>query len=607
MESLMENTVDQQATAPASPAKDAPAAASPQLSEEEKKLVREVEELIRTFLVTEKNFNLYPTYGRVVQGSLDKLFKSFEEFFSKDDCLVFQVNSNELRYRDQPVYVEEDRRKSLSFRLYKDGIRDLVFLSDLQRDELEAFLSCIKEARTLEDDEADFVTLFWEKDCAGIQIHLADDYITKEDLPEMTGGAELRQEDHRYRFRIPPEEKQRLSKILESRRADDGDSTFELSEAELEGLRSLVAQEANYFAIFDFVDILQELMVRSPESEVVSRSVKMIRTLISSLVAELDFEHAAQLMRKLYEEAHPSLKEGSKRHLKEMLASVADKQTLIVLETFLKENPKLPKGHGVFKLLRAFPPSAADDFCAFLSIQPHLQSIVEVLVQLGEGRPEVFAKHLEDPDPTVACAMVDIILRTDKEAPLRTIEKAIRHPVETVRLHVAKALVEHGDESVSQAFVPLLQESSCQLLNLALQFFIRHTVSDAYESLEGLTRSRSFYSLDPRRQQLCFKALLKASPEGGLHFIRNRVLKWRFSLSKAERQRKSSALLALALHESPAAEEALDRFARLKRSPLSSVAQRALKERQAANRARIAKALPVDQEREQCPTEVQGV
>ena len=114
----------------------------------------------------------------------------------------------------------------------------------------------------------------------------------------------------------------------------------------------------------------------------------------------------------------------------------------------------------------------------------------EVLIALGSDQAEIFTRYLSDPDPLVVRAMIGILLQADKDKPIERIARTLKHPDESVRIHGARVILENGDSSVGGLFIPLLEESSKQLLNIALQFFGKFSYPQAYENL--------VYGLSPR-------------------------------------------------------------------------------------------------------------
>ena len=544
--------------------------------------LKEVRDLFRQIVVTEENLGLYPAQSKVVKDSIAKLFTVATDCLEKAGTLRLQLGPEHIVYEDEAVYSEPERAKSLAFRIYKDGVREISIIPDATLEELTSFVTCLKESRKVDDDEDDFITLFWEKDCTHIQMQLADDYLSTEDLPDVPQSGEAVSGVIIQRFKVPNDEKERLQDALEKRQADDqGDATFEISEEEAAGIREMVQNEEAYFPLFDFVDILLEVMIRNPDPESFSKSVKMLRTIISALIEDLDFERAAHLMNKLSAEAHPGLTESHRRQLRDMLETFTDKQTFTVLETFLSENDKLAVNHPVFMLMKAFPRAAVETLCSFLRFPKHAQAVSNVLIDIGTGAAGSLAKYLSDPDPLIVRAMIGVLLETDGEQSVNHIAKALKHPDESVRIHGAKTILEKGDASVAPLFIPLLSENSKQLLNLALLCFGKFSCPEAYDHFCALIKNRSFNILDQKRQVHCFKALLKASYSKGIEFIKGTVLKWTFCLTQSSRDKKGAALTALGAFESKATRETLEKFAAKEKSPLAQVARRALKELEA--------------------------
>jgi hypothetical protein len=543
--------------------------------------LEEAREFVRLLLIAEKNFHLYPIYGQVVQQSLDQLDKALQRFIDAGGDLRLQVSQTELRFEDELLHADEDKSRSIAFRLYKDGVRSVHFVGGIDRGELDGFLQCLKEARKADEDDDDFITLFWEKDCPHIIVQLADEMAVLEDLPGIPSEQKIRGLKQK-RFRILLEEKEQLEEALAHRKADDGDARFELSDEEIRALLQLVKQEEEYFAIHDFVDILLELMVRNPDPQSFSKWITMIRTVIAALIEDRDYLHAAQIMEKFAKESHPELTPAHHLQLEQMLASFTDDQTLFLVRTFLQECPKLARNHAVFRLLKALPCQAVEKLCPLLSLAPHVAAISEVLAHLGVGRTEVFSRQLEVAETGVARALIGVILKTETREPLKHLARALKHRDENVRLHAAKVLLEQGGAAIGPLLLPLLAESSRQLLNIALQFFAKVNFAAAYEPLETLTRSRSFHSLDPKRQLLCFKALLQTCPERALEFIERSILAWTPFFWRTPQAVKLAGLSALASSPAPKGKEILERLARRRRGTLGAAARRALLEMQAS-------------------------
>jgi hypothetical protein len=540
---------------------------------------KEVQEFFRQICITEKNLELYPSFSKVVKASVEKLGLVANATLEQTGPLRLRVTQQTFLYEETPIYQEESKGRNLAFRVYQDGVREIVFLPDVSNEELGALATCLQESRNADEEDDDFTTLFWEKDCAHIQLQLADDYLSREDLiavPSLESTVDLLK---LQKFKVPKEEKDNLLQALENRQDDaEGDDSFELSEAETASIREMVHHESSYFPVFDFVDILLELMARNPHPDDFENSLKMLRTLIGTVISELDFERAASLFSRLGAEAHPAFSAAQVQKIRDMLATFNDKQTIFILESYLAENERLSPQNPVFLLMRAFPTSAIEAFCPFLRFQNHAHAVSNVLIQLGAGQVSTLAKYLDDPDPLIVRAMIQVLVGADRANSIEHLARALHHSDPTVRAHAAQSILDNADETAGHLFLPLLTENSKQLLSLALQFFARFPYPDAYENLEKLVKSKNFGLLDQKKQRMCFRAILRSSYSRAIEFLDRRVLRWTFAFRQLGLARKSAALFALAFVDTDKSRILLEKFSRNEKSPLSSVARRSLKE-----------------------------
>ncbi|MEM7261786.1 MAG: hypothetical protein AAF488_07315, partial [Planctomycetota bacterium] len=137
-----------------------------------------VTEIFRQFPVAEKNVRLFPLENQVVRDSMSALMRSFGDFFRlRWEPIRLRVTEADILYEGESVYHDPDKANSLAFRLHKDGLKEIRFLTDLEERELLGFLTTFREVQTVDSDEDDFVTLLWEKDLDQIQFFALDDFV----------------------------------------------------------------------------------------------------------------------------------------------------------------------------------------------------------------------------------------------------------------------------------------------------------------------------------------------------------------------------------------------------------------------------------------------
>ena len=542
----------------------------------------EVREIVRNLSIAEKHHRLYPVHSKVVQDSLDTFVKSVQVYLEASaSALQFHVSKHSLHFGDVEVYHEEQLANSVAGRLHKDGVRGVVFLEDLKHEEAASFLLCFREILDVDEDEADFGTLFWEKDCTNVQLQLVDDAEEcDEESIDLPSGHLFALGFDPQKFSLREGEEERLLEELGTKRgkAEKSDSAFQLTEAEIESIRELVESEETYFAIFDFIDILLEHIARSDREKGLEDAARLIRDVVLALIENLDFDHAALVLAKVSKDPHPALNDRQMKRIREIVGDFTDKKTMQALADFLRENPKLEKNHAVFGFMRLLGREAIPTFCQFMQHHEHIPQLSDVLIEIGKSRGEFFAKQLMDADSKVAQALIHVILNTDKKgAALRRIAAALRHQNEAVRKYAAKVILDHGDREIGSFFVPLLDDPP--LFPVALQFYAKVPFPAAFDPLTKVIFGRLFYNMDQQRQIVCFKAWILSNPDRALELIETKILNWRRSLTQQSHQRKAAAIRGLVYHPGEEARDFILELSEHKRSPLAEIAEQALRMR----------------------------
>jgi hypothetical protein len=88
------------------------------------------------------------------------------------------VRPFELVMDGEVVYIERDRERSLSFRLFRDGVRRLVLASDLPFSETAALVEILLERFSpLAHQEEDFVSLFWKAGFGSVRMVAVEGFV----------------------------------------------------------------------------------------------------------------------------------------------------------------------------------------------------------------------------------------------------------------------------------------------------------------------------------------------------------------------------------------------------------------------------------------------
>lgn len=134
-----------------------------------------------------RSFTLYAPTNAVVRQFLAD-YQAHAAAATKGGDLVLDVHPYELLRDGEVVYREEDRERSLAFRLFRDGVRRLTFRPDVPWDELLSFLEILAVRYVgVRQQEEDVITLLRKGDFKGIGFSAVEGFTPEEDNPEPEG------------------------------------------------------------------------------------------------------------------------------------------------------------------------------------------------------------------------------------------------------------------------------------------------------------------------------------------------------------------------------------------------------------------------------------
>jgi hypothetical protein len=143
------------------------------------------------------SFTLYAPTNAVVRQFLAD-YQSRAAAATESGELVLDVHPFELLRDGEVVYREEDRERSLSFRLFRDGVRRLTFRPNVPWDELLSFLEILAVRYVgVRQQEEDVITLLRKGEFKGIGFSAVEGFTPEEDNPEPEGVRRVRGEGSR--------------------------------------------------------------------------------------------------------------------------------------------------------------------------------------------------------------------------------------------------------------------------------------------------------------------------------------------------------------------------------------------------------------------------
>ena len=109
-------------------------------------LVRDLGRSLRVHLLYESNNPAVVRFVDAVRARMAALWDDFPR-------LWLGVEENEVLWEGEPVYRGETRSEDFAFLLYRDGVRELVFLPGFEEEELGELLEILVRVQRLKEDE----------------------------------------------------------------------------------------------------------------------------------------------------------------------------------------------------------------------------------------------------------------------------------------------------------------------------------------------------------------------------------------------------------------------------------------------------------------------
>ncbi len=145
--------------------------------------------LLTQLASTARSFLLYDARNAAIQRFIATLLEGLLTTLKAEGTIDLDVQPFELRFDGQAVYLNQDRERSLAFRLYRDGVRSLKFRDGFDWDELAKLLEIFSIRYTgVHQQEDDVVTLLWKANFKHLDIGAVEGFVP-EDTDEAEAGS----------------------------------------------------------------------------------------------------------------------------------------------------------------------------------------------------------------------------------------------------------------------------------------------------------------------------------------------------------------------------------------------------------------------------------
>lgn len=545
---------------------------------------------IATFMARAyKNLHFYGANNPVPRESIERLFAALTSFLKSDETLTYTLTETDLCYHGKPVYTNPDRRESLVFKLYRDGVRAVSFHSGIAVDDITWLLEALSRSKVdCEDADSDVVTQIWERELAHITYIAVDDYLELESAEEEAArpsrgpranadGAEPAAQDGAqdgsYGLAATPDftpDEYTRAFTLDLALTEDelGEVGHQILAEEKDDPRVKVSQI--------FLDVVRS---QAP-LELRADSTRVLQVLCAGLLETGKSVEAALLLREIRrileeDELSPDVRVA----LDSFIEARGEEKELALMETRI-EDASLSVLAGYAQYLSVLNPNCVGPLCKMLGrlkTKKSREMLCRVLSVVAKQNLTALVGYLSDPRWYLVRNVVCVLRLMRETQATSYLEPLVAHEDPRVRAELAHCLAEIGGERAEAMLASLLNDGEKGLRLLAAKKLGQAGGTRAASLLSAHIRRDAFVKRDSDEKSEMFDALGRTGSDDALPVL-EKLIRRRSLVNWADNsEMKKCAIMAVGRLGTDRARELLERTARHTRGGLRKTSLEALR------------------------------
>ncbi|MGQ9507822.1 MAG: HEAT repeat domain-containing protein [Thermodesulfobacteriota bacterium] len=436
-------------------------------------------DLASHLIKTIKAFRFYPLDNPAIKGFKEQLFKRLQFFLNKYSIFKLQVGEYELSFKGKILYENRDPKSSIAFLFYKDGIRELRFMKDIEEWEIEGFMEVIRGRENLNELEDDIVTLLWERDFPHLSYMATDEFLEEtpilipENIHQFRSKLVFKPLAYNVQVDLEEEGEQDIDSLLSQmdRVAPIEDrNVYFLTPEELDRLKAEVESETDPSFVFHVVDTLFEIIAWEKEPEPYQEAINILGKVLDAFITLSEFKKASELLGRLniilktYE-----LKDWQRESIYKLIQNAGDEIRIERIGRILdrEEGVQLEEVKGYLAFLQQNSITPLIKILGELKNSKTRRVICDVLSEIGKNSIELFLPFLEDKRWFLVRNIIYILGRIGKEKAIPYVQKVLNHEEVRVRREAVQALGLIGGSKAISLLIKALNDKDARIRAMA--------------------------------------------------------------------------------------------------------------------------------------------
>jgi HEAT repeat protein len=545
----------------------------------------QVAELLAVMVKALRAFQMYLPNNPVYQRAIKNVQAACPPIWASTEEVVLKVTETEFIWEEQIVYRQANKSESLSWGLFKDGMRALTIRRGAEEIDLPRLLTIVNQARFLPADAGDDLpTLLWEHEFEFIEFRFID-FFTGDgagSVPQVSGQALDGQTAADRKAQIaqeaPPQQQKSLIDL------DDVESTlYFLDDSEISYLAREVDEEYSRDVRASALNVLFDLFEVNVQPAVRHEVLRILERLFPNLLNARDFRSSAAVLRecKLLKERIPDLKPEHVQRLDAFGAKLSEPTIVGQLLQSLDEASNLGVEEHAAEVLRELRASALEPCVSWLpnlTSSPLRKMLEDLVDRLAHTYPTEVQRILGIQDSSALSGMIGLCGRLGLHQAVPTLAEAMGHPDPAVRLAIVQTLGQLGTPGALTVVDKAIEDTDRGVRLAAVRSAGARGYKGALRRVESVVLGKSVKEMDLTEKMAFFEAYSAIAGVSALKPLSSILLDRGLLRMKQPPEIRACAAVALGRLKTTDARDVLQRAAEDKDLVVRNAVSRALRE-----------------------------
>ncbi len=411
----------------------------------------DAKKVLTSLLLTRKHYSLYPEDHTICVNALEHLHIQIETYLRNYGNLRFEIEKDQIVSQGEVILSEPPEEGTLSFTLFRDGIRWLEFTDGIDAEEVKKFISIINKYSILSDkSDSDIVTVFWETRFRHVKYEVAD-FSWGVDQ-EATNTPSL---DSGSKGRVVPQRNLSADWTPQTDPPID-QASVALTQQEKAMMQTMVRiEEARTSTAY--LNALFDSLLQYREQENFEVILNVLEDEFKGSLARGDFNATIEILENLQyalDTCKAEIVPKAVQFIENFFLTISSPQSLDPLKEYWSniDASRFEKIKQIFKFLQ---PEAIRTLGLMLQQNQSVQLqqlLLEAMISLASRDMRPLETLLKSPDEKLVQSLIRVLASLKGERPLKVFMSLVRHSSERIRQEALKGIFQRDPAHINEVF-----------------------------------------------------------------------------------------------------------------------------------------------------------